>query len=158
MLNLADSNELTAAWHQLHENIAARMPGLVIDGILVERMGRKGTELIVGARNDCEWGPVLLLGFGGVFAEALKDVRLLPANLCLDAIVNELYQLKSAALLRGFRGAPRADVRAVAEIARRLGDLMNSAPAIREIDINPVVVYPVGEGAVALDALIVTES
>src|SRR5206468_5287615 len=101
---------------------------------------------------DSEWGPVVLAGFGGVTAEILHDVRLLPPDLTIDAIVRELHLLKQAPLLRGFRGSCVLDVRAVAEIIARTGRLMLAEPTIREIDLNPVVVYP--EGAMALDALI----
>jgi acyl-CoA synthetase (NDP forming) len=117
-------------------------------------MAPRGIELIIGARNDPEWGPVILAGFGGVQAEILQDVRLLPPDLPLDAIMRELNQLKCAALLRGFRGAPPADIEAVASIIERLGRLMLAEPSLREIDLNPVIALPRGQGAIALDALI----
>jgi acyl-CoA synthetase (NDP forming) len=158
VLSLADADALATGWQRLHENIARAKPGLALDGVLVEQMGQRGAELIVGAQNDKDWGPVLLVGFGGVLAEALHDVRLLPPELGVEAVTRELYELKSAVLLRGFRGSPALDVRAAAEIVCRLGALMRAAPEIKEVDINPVVVYPEGQGAVALDALIVTKN
>jgi acetate---CoA ligase (ADP-forming) len=157
ILNIADADALASGWKQLYDNIARALPELVLDGVLVERMGQRGVELIVGANHDKDWGPVLLVGFGGVLAEAVKDVRLIPPDLSVEAIVEELYRLKSAPLLRGFRGSPALDVRAAAEIVCRLGALMLSNPAIKEADINPVVVYPQGQGALALDALLVVE-
>jgi acyl-CoA synthetase (NDP forming) len=157
ILNVADADALASGWKRLHDDIARALPELVLEGVLVEKMGQRGAELIVGAKNDKDWGPLLLVGFGGVLAEALKDVRLLPPDLSVEAIVEELYRLKSAPLLRGFRGSPALDVRAAAEIVCRLGTLMLSNPAIQEVDINPVVVYPEGQGALALDALIVVE-
>jgi acyl-CoA synthetase (NDP forming) len=120
-------------------------------------MGKRGTELIVGARNDPEWGPVILVGFGGVTAELLHDVRLLPVDLTHDAIVAELRQLKQGALLDGYRGSPALDVDAVAKLIAGLGRVLAGTPGIREIDLNPVVVYPKGEGVVALDALILAQ-
>jgi hypothetical protein len=98
---------------------------------------------------------VILAGFGGVTAEILHDVRLLPPGLTIDAIVRELHLLKQSPLLRGFRGSPALDVEAVAGIVSRLGELALAEPSIREIDLNPVIVYPQGEGAIALDALMV---
>jgi acyl-CoA synthetase (NDP forming) len=156
VLNLKDADAVESGWAQMHNDVARAMPGLALDGVLVEQMGKSGVELIAGARNDRDWGPVLLVGFGGVLAEALQDVRLLPLDLSVEAIVEELYQLKSAALLRGFRGSGALDVKAAAEIVFKLGTLMRSAKSIVEVDINPVIVYPQGQGAVALDALIVT--
>lgn len=154
ILNLADEVALARGWDELHANIARHAPGMILDGVLVEAMGQRGVELIVGARNDPEWGPVILVGFGGVQAEILQDVRLLPPDLTRAAIAAELRRLKSGALLDGWRGSPALDVDAVADIVVALGRLLEAAPSIREIDLNPVVVYPIGQGAVALDALI----
>lgn len=154
ILNIADAAALDAAWARLYANVAAYDAGIALDGALIEGMGRRGTELIVGARNDPEWGPVILVGFGGVTAELLHDVRLLPVDLTPQAIAAELRQLKQGALLDGYRGSPALDVEAVAALIAALGRALAGTPAIREVDLNPVVVYPKGEGAVALDALI----
>ena len=112
-------------------------------------------ELIVGARNDPDWGPVVMLGLGGVFAEALHDARLMPPGLPVEAIVAEIGKLKGAALLRGFRGSPPADVEAAARLVADLGQFVLAHPEVAEIDINPVLVYAKGKGVLALDALIV---
>jgi acetate---CoA ligase (ADP-forming) len=154
VLGLDTPEALREGWARLYENVARARPGLTLDGVLIEAMGRKGVELIVGARNDRDWGPVLLVGFGGVMAELFHDARLIPANLPPEEIALELDKLKSAALLRGFRGAPAVDVAAAAEIVAQVGRLIQSDPRIREIDVNPVVVYPQGQGAIALDGLI----
>jgi acyl-CoA synthetase (NDP forming) len=154
ILGLESAEALRDGWARLYENVAKACPGLELDGVLIEGMGRRGVELIVGARNDRDWGPVLLVGFGGVMAELFHDARLIPANLPPQEIALELNKLKSAALLRGFRGEPAVDVDAAARIVAQVGKLIQSDPRIREIDVNPVVVYPEGEGAVALDGLI----
>jgi acetate---CoA ligase (ADP-forming) len=106
-------------------------------------------------RGDPAWGPVLVVGLGGIWAEVLHDVRVLPPDLDPAAIVAELRKLKAAALLTGFRSAPTLDLGAVADIAVRLGRFAIAHPEIAEIDINPLVVYPEHEGVIALDALIV---
>jgi acyl-CoA synthetase (NDP forming) len=155
VLRLNDEAALAAGWDQLHANIAKARPDLKLDGVLVEAMAKPGVELILGARNDPEWGPVLVIGLGGVFAEALHDVRVLPPYLDAGAIASELHKLKGAALLKAFRGAPARDVAAVATMAANLGAFVRAHPEVAEIDINPVVAYGEGEGAVALDALIV---
>ena len=155
ILAVADDKSLEAGWAALHSDIARARPGLALDGVLVEAMARLGVELILGARNDPDWGPVLVVGLGGIFAEALHDVRVLPPDLDADAIAGEMRKLKGAALLGGFRGKPARDVAAAAAMAARLGAFVMAHPEIAEIDINPVAVYPAGEGALALDALIV---
>jgi len=154
ILGLGDRAAVAAAWDQLHANVATARPGLQLDGALVEAMGARGVELIVGARNDPDWGPVLLAGLGGVQAELLQDVRLLPHDLPKADIVAELNRLRSAALLNGFRGAPPCDVEAAASLIAKLGRVMAGEPRIAEIDLNPVILLPRGEGVVVLDALI----
>jgi acyl-CoA synthetase (NDP forming) len=157
ILNIADDAALDAAWERLYGNVAGYDATIALDGAQVEAMGKRGVELIIGARNDPEWGPVILAGFGGVTAELLHDVRLLPHDLTHDAIVAELRALKQGALLDGYRGSPALDVDAVARLIAGLGRVLAGTPAIREIDLNPVVVYPKGEGVVALDALILAD-
>ena len=157
ILNIADAAALTAAWHRLVANVAAYDPTIALDGALVEAMGARGAELIVGVRHDPEWGPAILMGFGGITAELFHDVRLIPHDLTHAGIVAELRRLKSAPLLDGFRGTPPLDVDAVARIVLAVGRLVTSAPNIREIDLNPVTVYEAGRGAIALDALIVAD-
>ncbi|WP_390550372.1 acetate--CoA ligase family protein [Qipengyuania sp. MTN3-11] len=154
LLNIADDAALEAAWSSLFANVEAFDASIALDGVLVEAMGARGTELIVGARNDPEWGPVILVGFGGVTAELLHDVRLIPHDLPTDEIAAELRSLKQGALLDGYRGSPALDVKAVAELIARLGEVLSGTPSIREIDLNPVVVFAEGQGVVALDALI----
>lgn len=157
ILGIADAAALDAAWERLYGNVAAYDASIALDGAQVETMGKRGVELIVGARNDPDWGPVILAGFGGVTAELLHDVRLLPVDLTHEAIVAELRQLKQGALLDGYRGSPALDVDAVAKLIAGLGRVLSGTPSIREIDLNPVVVYPRGEGVIALDALILAE-
>ncbi len=153
ILNLQNEAELMEAWRRLYANIAQYCPGVTLDGVLVEKMGQRGLEFIVGGRNDPDWGPVVLAGFGGVQAEILKDVRLLAPDLTIEGIVRELHLLKQSALLKGFRGSPALDVEALARVIYRVAAVLRAHPEIREIDLNPVIVYPEGQGVVALDAL-----
>ncbi len=155
VLGVADDASLAKAWHKLHADVAKARPGLQLDGILIEAMARPGVELILGTRNDPDWGPTLTVGLGGVWTEMLRDVRVMPALLAPAAIADELRKLKGALLLTGYRGEPARDLDAVADIAARLGQFASAHPEVAEIDINPVVVYPKGEGAIAVDALIV---
>lgn len=154
IVGLKTRGELVDGWHRLHANIAASRPGLSLDGILVEGMAERGVEMIVGGRNDPHWGPTILVGFGGVAAELLHDVRLLPVDLGRDAIIAEIRKLRMAPLLDGFRGAPAMDIDALALLVQRLGHVVAATPIIREVDLNPVIIYPQGKGVLALDALI----
>jgi len=158
ILGVNSEGEVRESWSALHRNVYRVRPEITLDGVLVERMGEKGLELIVGGRNDPQWGPVLLVGAGGVLAEAMGDVRLIPSDLPRQQIEDELRKLRCGPLLDGFRGSPPLDVAAVAEVVAKIGRLMQIAPEIIEIDINPLVVYQVGNGAVALDALISGEN
>jgi len=155
ILNVQSEDALMQAWDSLHTNVKVHRPEIALDGVLVERMCAKiGVELIVGARNDPQWGPVVLIGFGGVLAETIRDTRLLPPDLDTASIELELNKLRSAPLLRGFRGSPSSDIRAAADVVFRIGALMQARPEIEEIDINPLLVHQNGDGALALDALI----
>lgn len=153
ILNLGDATAVREAWTRIHASVAAYDAALTLDGVLIEKMGARGVEMIVGAKNDPEWGPVVLAGFGGVTAEILQDVRLFTPDLSEAQIAAGLMQLKSAAILAGYRGAPALDVVALATMIRRIAAVLLAEPSIRELDLNPVILHPAGEGAVALDAL-----
>jgi acyl-CoA synthetase (NDP forming) len=157
LLNLADEAALRAAWDKLMQNVKRAAPGVTLDGALVEKMSPKGLELMVGAKRDPGWGTVLLLGLGGIWVEALGDVQLLPGSAGEEQIVEALRKLRSAKLLDGVRGAPPADIEAVARAVMGIGRLMQTMPELTEIDVNPLMVHAKGQGATALDALIVTE-
>ncbi|HEX8902133.1 acetate--CoA ligase family protein [Vitreimonas sp.] len=156
-LNIASRAEAVAAWESILANVKAYDASIKLDGVLVERMGARGIEMILGARRDPAWGPVLLIGFGGVQAEALRDFRVLAPDLSDGEFVSEILKLRAAPLLTGFRGAPPAAIEDLAALAVRLGALMLQEPRIAEIDLNPVVVHPRGQGISVLDALMSLE-
>jgi acyl-CoA synthetase (NDP forming) len=157
MLNLADEAALRAAWATMQKNVKGAAPGVTLDGCLVETMSRKGLELMIGAKRDPAWGTVLLLGLGGIWVEALGDVQVLPVDADETQIVEALHRLRTAKLLTGFRGAPPVDIDAVAKAVLAIGALMQTTPGIVEIDVNPLMVHAKGQGATALDALVVAE-
>lgn len=157
LVGIRDEAALREAWERLHANVAKAKPGLVLDGALIEAMGERGLELIVGASRDAQWGPTVVVGLGGIWTEVLADVKLLPADLQRDRIVAQLHTLRASRLLTGYRGAEPIDLDAVADAVVAVGRLMLSAPQITEIDINPLVAYGQGKGAIALDALFVTK-
>ena len=153
IVNIKSEDNLRAAFDHIYGNVADYDPSIRLDGLLVEKMGKMGVEMIVGAKHDPEWGPVVLAGFGGVTAEILKDVKLFTPDMDQAAVHEGLLGLKQAALLKGYRGSPALDVAALAGLIVQLGRIMTGNPSIREVDLNPVIVHPEGEGVVALDAL-----
>jgi acyl-CoA synthetase (NDP forming) len=153
ILNLKSADEVRAAFDKMYLNVATYDAAIRLDGVLVEKMGRMGVEMIVGAKNDPEWGPVVLAGFGGVTAEILKDVKLFTPDMGVEQVKAGLLSLRQAPLLKGWRGAPARDVDALADLIVQMGRIMTGNPRIREIDLNPVIVHPQGQGVVALDAL-----
>ena len=156
IVGIADEAALVAAHARLLANIRAHAPALALDGVLVEEMApRGGVEMIVGARRDPLWGPVVVAGLGGIWTEALHDACLFPADADADEIRRGLEGLKGAAMLRGLRGAPPCDVDALVAVVMQIGALMQADPRIAEIDVNPLNVYARGQGALALDALLV---
>jgi len=157
ILNLKSAEEVREAFTRIHANVGAYDASIRLDGVLIEKMGRMGVEMIVGAKNDPQWGPVVLAGFGGVTAEILKDVKLFTPDLDEAAVHRALLGLKQAPLLTGWRGSPALDVAALAALIVRVGRIMTGNPAIREIDLNPVIVHPEGEGVLALDALMLVD-
>lgn len=158
ILDIADRPALARAWDALQASVAAARPDITLDGVLVERMSPPGLEMVVGARRDPAWGAVVMVGLGGVWIEALDDVRLIAADATRDEITAEIGRLRGAKLLQGARGAPPADVAALVEIVATVAALIRAAPDLVEIDLNPVMVYPAGQGACALDALVVIET
>ena len=157
VLGLKDPQSLSSGWRRLHASLAEKLPDLALEGVLVERMARPGLELIIGGRNDHDWGAVVLAGIGGVQAELLSDVQLILPGQSRDSIIEALGRLKCGALLTGYRGSPAVDLSAVADLIDRVGRVLCNDPSIREIDLNPVIAYPEGQGVIALDALMVVE-
>ncbi|AIT79350.1 acetate--CoA ligase family protein [Novosphingobium pentaromativorans] len=141
------------AWATMHEAVAGYDASIVLDGVLIEAMGRPGTEMIVGAKRDAEWGPVVLVGFGGVTAEVLGDVTLITPGQGAEAIAEAIHGLAQAPLLRGFRGSAPRDVAALARLVETVGKVMQGNDRILEIDLNPVMLYEEGKGLSVLDAL-----
>jgi acyl-CoA synthetase (NDP forming) len=129
--------------------------GARFEGVIVARKARKGRELALGARLDPHFGPVVMVGGGGVYLEALKDFRLLLPPFGEAEVLRKLAELRAAPLLGELRGEPARDTAAFAALAVRLGEAMlRWDRAVASVDMNPVIVYETGAGAVAVDALV----
>jgi acyl-CoA synthetase (NDP forming) len=150
--------QLLEEYGNLLERVAQKAPEARIAGVLVAQMVQGGVELILGTKKDPMFGPMVMVGLGGIFAEIFKDVALQPAPVDEAEATAMLQSLKAFALLDGARGRPKADVPAAAKAIAALSQFaVRHAGSVSEIDINPLVVLDLGRGAHALDALLVPE-
>jgi acyl-CoA synthetase (NDP forming) len=156
MLNVPAA-EAGAAFDQLITRVKGRAPEASLDGVLLSPMVSGGVEIILGVQNDPVFGPVVMLGLGGIFVEVLRDVTFRIAPFGVEEGRRMIAELRGAAILEGARGQPPCDLDALAVALSRLS-LFAAAKRdeITSIDINPLLVRPKGSGAAALDALIVT--
>lgn len=155
-LALADPAAVREAASAMLSRVRQSAPAARIEGLLVAPMVSGGTELIVGSTQDPVFGPVIMAGLGGIFAEILRDVAVRPAPVTEAEAADMLRSLKAFAVLDGARGRPRADLAAAASAVAAVSRFAAAhAAQVASVDINPLLVRPEGEGAVALDALIV---
>jgi acyl-CoA synthetase (NDP forming) len=155
-LNLRDEEDVREAYTQMVETVRSRVGTEVeIWGVLIQKMLEPGKEVILGVTRDPVFGPMLMFGLGGIYTEALRDVafRLAPVR---EKVASEMIKsIRSHRLLEGVRGEPPSDLGAIAECLLRLSQLVTDHPSIQELDINPLIVYPRGKGAIAADARII---
>jgi acyl-CoA synthetase (NDP forming) len=155
-VNITTKNEASAAYDALTASARQHRPQAALQGVLVSPMASKGVEIIVGTLLDETFGPMVMVGLGGVTAELFKDVVYRPAPVSAAEAASMLGALKAAPLLNGFRGALKADVSAAAELIAQLSQLAAQFKGeIAEIELNPVLVHPAGEGTTIVDALVV---
>jgi acetyltransferase len=151
-LNLRNSEAVAAAFDDMLARIRSAYPQAIIDGVLVQPMITGGQELILGGRQDPQFGPVVLVGLGGIFVEILEEVQVRVAPITRREAVEMLESLRGYNALTGARGHKPADLEAVVEALMRLSQLLVDFPEIKELDVNPLRVFPAGEGCLALDA------
>lgn len=158
-LNLQNEAAVREAFDRVMANAKLRAPKARLDGVLVAPMVRGGVELIAGVSRDPVFGPVVMVGFGGIYAEILKDVAVQVAPVSEDEALRMIRGLKMFPLLDGARGQARADVAAAARTVARLSEFAcRHAADVAEIDMNPILVKPEGQGVLVLDALMVPTS
>lgn len=155
-LGLTTPEDVRAAYTSVLANARRHAPEARILGVLVQPMAARGREIILGVKRDQTFGPLLMVGVGGVAVEVMKDVALAPVPLRADEAKAMLARLKAARLLDAHRGAPAADVEALVDLIVRLGKFASDhADVIAEIDLNPVLVHARGRGVSIVDGLIV---
>lgn len=147
-LGIADMPALKAAYDTVLANGARHRPGAAIDGVLLERMAAPGVEMIIGAIRDPTFGPIVSVGAGGVMTELFRDVAYALAPLDEAAAITLIGTLRSAKLLQGWRGAPAADMAALARLVSLVSRIAAAGQAtISELELNPVIVHPAGPGS-----------
>jgi acyl-CoA synthetase (NDP forming) len=159
LLGISDAAAARAGFETLISRARDTRADARIEGVLVAPMVVGGVEMIIGVKRDPTFGPMVVLGLGGILVEVFKDFTLRRAPFDADTAAAMIGELKGAALLAGVRGRPRADVAALVTALVRLSDFAAAeGERLEAIDINPFVVLPEEQGALALDALITTRT
>jgi acetate---CoA ligase (ADP-forming) len=154
-LHLNDAQAVSAAYGEIVHATKTHKPDAKIEGVLVQRMAPKGHELVVGMVNDATFGPVMMIGFGGVTVELFGDVVHAPAPLSVEEASALIRRLKSARLLEGFRGARPVDIKPAAELIAKLSEAaVANTDHIAEMEFNPVILHADGSGLSVADALV----
>ena len=155
MLKLKTADDVREAHDAILENVKQYDPNAVVEGILVQKMAPRGAELILGANRYPVFGALLMVGIGGIFVEVFQDVEFRLAPIQRNEARRMISSIKGYRLLKGFRGQPETDI---IEIERRLvslSDMVMDHPEIAELDINPLLIHPKGEGCTVVDCRII---
>ncbi len=155
VVGIKNAQEVRSGYRNIMDNVKKHNPKARIVGMLVQEMAPTGTEVIVGSIKDPQFGPALMFGLGGVFVEVLKDVtfRIAPVN--EDEAAEMISEVKAYPLLKGYRNMPPADLKAIIKILVNTSKLVLDNPEIKELDLNPIIVYE--KGAKTVDARIILE-
>jgi len=153
LINIRDAEGVREGYKKIIENVKARVPDAEITGILVQEMAPDGTQVIVGSTKDPTFGSTIMFGLGGIFVEVLKDVsfRLVPiTRVDAEEMVREIKAYK---ILEGVRGMPPADQETILDILMKTSEMLVECPEIKELDMNPILVYE--KGAKIVDARVI---
>jgi acetyl-CoA synthetase (ADP-forming) len=155
VVNLKDEKDVQNAYNQILENVKKHNAEAKIIGMLVQEMAPPSTEVIVGAIKDPQFGPSVMFGLGGIFVEVLKDVTFRVAPITRDEACEMISEVKAYPLLKGYRNTPPVDIGAIAEILLNTSKLVTDYQEIKELDLNPILVYE--KGAKTVDARMILE-
>ncbi len=153
-LKIKTKEEAQKAFEQIIENVKKHKPSAKIDGVIIERMAKRGVEVILGAARDPKFGPICMFGLGGTLVEAMKDITFRLAPMWEISAEIMIQSIKAYTILKGIRGAPPCDIDAIKDCILRLSQMLSDHPEIAELDINPLIVYPEGDGCVVADSRI----
>jgi len=155
MLDLKSATKVKVAYRKILENVRRHKPDAKIVGVIVQEMVTPSTEVIVGSTKDPQFGPALMFGLGGIFVEVLKDVTFRIAPITEVDAREMITEVKGYPILKGYRGQPPADIDAIVKILINTSKLVMDHQEIKELDLNPVMVYE--KGAKTVDARIILE-
>jgi len=153
-LKIKTREEAKKAFQEIMKNVKRYNRSAKIDGVIIERMAKRGVEVILGAVRDPKFGPICMFGLGGTFVEAIKDVTFRLAPMWEINAENMIKTIKARSILKGVRGAWPSDIDAIKDCILRLSQMITDNPEIAEMDINPLIVYPQGKGCVVADSRI----
>ena len=151
VIGLENGTAVKKAFHEIVERAKAFNPEAVIDGVLVQKMAPPGEEVILGANRYPIFGPLLMFGIGGIFVEVFKDVEFRLAPIGRNEARRMIRSIKGYKLLKGFRGRPKTELDILEKSLVALSDMVIDHPEIMELDINPLLVYPEGQGVMVAD-------
>jgi acyl-CoA synthetase (NDP forming) len=155
-VGLSSAEEVRDAFELMVYRAQRYLPQAHLWGCLVQQMVPPGgLEVLVGMNRDPQFGPLVTFGLGGIYVEILKDVTFRIAPFAVQSAEKMLSEIRARALLDGVRGAPPVDKEAIVDTLLRIGQLVQDFPEIVELDINPLMVYPQGRGAIAIDMRLV---
>jgi len=155
LVGVEHAKDVRNGYDEILKNVKKHDPKAKISGILVQEMAPQGTEVIVGAIKDPQFGPAVMFGLGGIFVEVLKDVTFRVAPITEDEACEMISEVKAYPLLKGYRNTPPADIEAIARILLHTSRLVTDHQEIKELDLNPIMVYK--KGAKTVDARIILE-
>ena len=154
-LNLNNKEEVEEAYNDMMENIPLIEPDADLEGVQLQKMLSGGKEVIVGMVKDPTFGPMIMFGLGGIYVEILKDVKFAIAPVNHEEAYSMVKNIKTHKLLEGARGENPADIDSITEVILRISQLVTDFPEINEFEINPLIVFDEGEGALAVDMRLV---
>lgn len=155
IVGLKNADDVREGYNRILQNVQKHDSKARIVGVLVQEMAPPSTEVIVGAIKDPQFGPAIMFGLGGVFVEVLKDVTFRVAPITEDDACEMISEVKAYPLLKGYRNTPAADIGAITKILLNTSRLVTDHMEIKELDLNPVIVYE--KGAKTVDARIILE-
>jgi len=157
VIGIKNKEEARTAFNDIVQGAKKFNPDAVIDGVMVEKMADRGGEVILGMSRS-SFGPLLMFGLGGIFVEVFQDVVFRLGAIGRNEAHRMIREIKGYKLLDGFRGRPKSDIEALERAVVSLSDMAANHPEIKEMDINPLLVHPAGQGITVADCRIILET